>query len=202
MYIIVGLGNPGSKYAETRHNIGFKVIDRISEKYSIQLNEKDIYIIGKGVAEGVDIILLLPLTFMNKSGIAVRKALRNAGMLTVNMPANYSANYSDKLIVVHDDLDLEAGIMKIRKNGTSGGHKGIESIISEIGTKDFIRVKLGIGRDRDMNVEEYVLSNFRPNEKDAAKNAIINAVDAVTVIVTQGVQKAMNTYNRKIKAVN
>jgi PTH1 family peptidyl-tRNA hydrolase len=192
MYIIVGLGNPGSKYAETRHNIGFKVIDRISEKYGIQLNEKDFYIIGKGAAEGVDIILLKPLTFMNKSGIAVRKALRK----TVNM----LANYSDKLIVVHDDLDLETGIIRIRKNGSSGGHKGIESIILEIGTRDFIRLKLGIGRDREMSVEEYVLRNFRPDEKDAIKNAIINAVDAVTVIVTQGVQKAMNTYNRKIKA--
>jgi len=198
MHIIVGLGNPGSKYAETRHNIGFKVIDRISEKYSIQLNEKDIYIIGKGVLEGIDVILLKPLTFMNKSGIAVHKVLRKSGMLTVNM----SANYSDKLIVVHDDLDLETGAIKIRKNSSSGGHKGIDSIILEIKTRDFIRLKLGIGRDRDMNVEEYVLSNFRPNEKNAAKNAIINAVDAVTVIVTQGVHKAMNTYNRKTKAIN
>jgi PTH1 family peptidyl-tRNA hydrolase len=165
------------------------VIDRISEKYGIQLNEKDIYIIGKGAIEGVDIILLKPLTFMNRSGLVVKKILKKSNMSVDNLV--------DRLIVVHDDLDIETGIIRIRKNGASGGHKGIESIISEIGTRNFIRLKLGIGRDRNMSAEEYVLRNFRPDEKDVIKNAIINAVDAVTVTVTQGVQKAMNIYNRK-----
>ncbi len=188
MWVIAGLGNPGAKYSGNRHNVGFKVIDRIAEEYDIPLEEKDIYIIGKGALEGVDVILLKPLTFMNRSGLAVKKVLRKKNLSP------------DKLIAVQDDLDMDTGIIKIRKNGSSGGHKGIESVIQEIGTRDFIRVKVGIGRDEYIPVEKYVLMNFRPSEKIQAKDGIIKAAEAVASIATEGVERAMNKYNRSAKA--
>ncbi len=188
MWIIAGLGNPGSKYSVTRHNIGFRVINQLSEKYDIELEDRDIYSIGKGVVKGVDVILLKPLTFMNRSGLAVKKTLKKLNIL--------SDNLMDKLIVVHDDLDIDTGLIKIRKGGSSGGHKGIESIIQEIGTKNFVRVKIGIGRDKDIAIEEYVLSNFKPSEKILIKDVIINAVNAIASIVIEGVDRAMNKYNR------
>ncbi|MFZ5996412.1 MAG: aminoacyl-tRNA hydrolase [Nitrospirota bacterium] len=188
MWIIVGLGNPGSRYAKTRHNVGFNVIDQLAEAYRITLNEKELYSIGKGAIEGQETVFLKPLTFMNRSGLAVKRVLKKYGIPTDNL--------SKTLIVVHDDLDLETGVIKIRKGGSSGGHKGIESIIQETGTKDFIRVKVGIGRDRDIPVERYVLSTFTTAEKNAIKDAIINASDAVSVIVAEGIDKAMNRFNR------
>ena len=188
MWVIAGLGNPGTKYSGNRHNVGFKVIDRIAEEYDIPLEEKDIYIIGKGAVEGVDVILLKPLTFMNRSGLAVKKILKKKNLSP------------DNLIVVQDDLDMDTGIIKIRKNGSSGGHRGIESVIQEIGTRDFIRVKVGIGRDNDIPVEKYVLMNFRPSEKIQAKDGIIKAAEAVASIAAEGVERAMNKYNRSVKA--
>ncbi len=187
MWIIAGLGNPGSKYSGTRHNIGFRVIDRLSEEYNIRLEERDIYVIGKGAIGGVDVILLKPLTFMNRSGLAVKKILKKRNVSP------------DRLIVVQDDLDIDTGAVKIRRNGSSGGHRGIESIIQELGTRDFVRVKVGIGRDKDVPVEEYVLRTFKPAEKNIVKDVIINTAHAVTVIVAEGVDKAMNKYNRSPK---
>ncbi|MBI5212168.1 MAG: aminoacyl-tRNA hydrolase [Nitrospirae bacterium] len=188
MWVIAGLGNPGAKYSGNRHNVGFKVVDWIAEEYDIPLAEKDIYIIGKGAVEGVDVILLQPLTFMNRSGLAVKKILRKKNLSP------------DNLIVVQDDLDIDTGIIKIRKNGSSGGHRGIESVIQEIGTKGFIRVKVGIGRDEYIPVEKYVLMNFRPSEKIQAKDGIIKAAEAVASIAAEGVERAMNKYNRSAKA--
>lgn len=188
MWVIAGLGNPGTKYSGNRHNVGFKVIDRIAEEYDIPLEEKDIYIVGKGAVEGVDVILLKPLTFMNRSGLAVKKILKKKNLSP------------DNLIVVQDDLDMDTGIIKIRKKGSSGGHRGIESVIQEIGTRDFIRVKVGIGRDNDIPVEKYVLMNFRPSEKIQAKDGIIRAAEAVASIAAEGVERAMNKYNRSAKA--
>ncbi len=187
MWIIAGLGNPGSKYSGTRHNIGFRVIDRLSEEYNIRLEERDIYVIGRGAIGGVDVILLKPLTFMNKSGLAVKKILKKRNVSP------------DRLIVVQDDLDIDTGAVKIRRNGSSGGHRGIESIIQELGTRDFVRVKVGIGRDKDVPVEEYVLRTFKPAEKNIVKDVIINTAHVVTVIVAEGVDKAMNKYNRSPK---
>lgn len=188
MWIIAGLGNPGTKYSATRHNIGFKVIELLSEEFDIPLREADMYFVGKGTIEGIDVILLKPLIFMNRSGVAIKKILKKNNLL--------SDDLTDRLIVVHDDLDMDLGVLKIRRNGSSGGHKGVESIIQEIGTKNFVRVKIGIGRDSSVPVEEYVLQNFKPSEENVIKDAIINAARAVTLIVTEGLDKAMNKYNR------
>lgn len=188
VWVIAGLGNPGSKYSATRHNIGFRVIDRLSEEYNIPLEEMDDYMIGKGAIEGVNVILLKPLTFMNRSGIAVKKILKKSNI--------FSDKLVDKLIVIHDDLDIDAGTIKIRRGGSSGGHRGIESIIQELGTMDFVRIKVGIGRNKTIPVEEYVLQNFKPTEKNLIKDVIIFASRAVTAVVTEGINKAMNKYNR------
>jgi PTH1 family peptidyl-tRNA hydrolase len=164
------------------------VIDQLSEQYDIKLEDRDICSIGKGAVKGVDVFLLKPLTFMNRSGLAIKKTLKKLNIL--------SDNLIDKLIVVHDDLDIDTGLIKIRKGGSSGGHNGIESIIQEIGTKDFIRVKIGIGRQKDIPAHDYVLRTFNLSEKNLIKDVIINAVNAVASIVTEGVDKAMNKYNR------
>jgi len=188
MWIITGLGNPGAKYAKTRHNIGFMVIDRLSEEYGIPLQEKDAFSIGRGNIAGQRVVLLKPLAFMNRSGSAVKKILRKSPVLSDQVPL--------PLIVIHDDLDLETGTLKIRKNGSSGGHRGVESVIQETGSKDFIRVKAGIGRDRNIPVEQYVLSTFTPPEKKLLKDVIIKGADAVSAILAQGVDSAMNKFNR------
>lgn len=188
MWIIAGLGNPGTRYVKTRHNIGFRVIDRLAEAYNIKLKDKDAYSSGNGVLEGHRVVLLKPLTFMNRSGIAVLDIFKRHNALPEN------------LIVVHDDLDLDTGLVKLRRNGSSGGHKGIESIINSLGSKDFVRIKVGIGRDANIAVEDYVLSSFRPFEKKAIEDAIIKASDVVAAVITEGINPAMNKYNRQLKA--
>lgn len=183
MWAIVGLGNYGSKYVKTRHNLGFMVLDAIAESLEAALQEKRDYLIGKGSIAGHDVLLVEPLTFMNNSGRAVRDVLKK-----FNIP-------SENLIVIHDDLDMDTGKLKIRRNGSSGGHRGIESIIQDTGTKEFIRVKIGIGREMGMLSEDYVLKKFRKDELPVIKDAIKRAADAVTAILYEGVPKAMNKFN-------
>lgn len=159
------------------------VADEIADRYGIGLKEKGSYLSGKGSVEGNDIILVEPLTFMNMSGLAVRDALKR-----------YSIQ-SENLIVIHDDIDMESGKLKIRKKGSSGGHKGVESVIEFTGTKEFVRVKIGIGREEGVPVEDYVLSKFRKDEIPLVKDAIHRAADAVVTILNEGVDKAMNKFN-------
>jgi PTH1 family peptidyl-tRNA hydrolase len=191
MWVIAGLGNPGEKYSATRHNIGFMVVDRLSEEYRVPFAVKDDYSLGKGAIDHVNVILLKPLTYMNLSGSAVRKILKKTNLLQDGEITNF--------IVIHDDLDLETGVVKIRRNGSSGGHRGIESIIQETGSRDFIRVKIGIGRDRKIPVEEYVLRRFRAAEKKMVEDGILQAVHAIETILTGGIEKAMNACNRTAK---
>jgi len=191
MWVIAGLGNPGEKYSATRHNIGFMVMDRLSEEYRVPFTVKDDYSLGKGAIDHVNVILLKPLTYMNLSGSAVRKILKKTNLLQDGEITNF--------IVIHDDLDLETGVVKIRRNGSSGGHRGIESIIQETGSRDFIRVKIGIGRDRKIPVEEYVLRRFRAAEKKMVEDGILQAVHAIETILTGGIEKAMNACNRTAK---
>lgn len=189
MFIIIGLGNPGRRYENTRHNIGFKVIDLLSIKHNIPLENKDIYAIGEGDIAEKNVILLKPLTFMNKSGFAIKSLAQRLKI----------SDLTNKLIVVHDDLDIDVGNLKIKKGGSSGGHKGVESIINELGLKDFIRVKIGIGRPVNIAVDEYVLSNFKISEKKTISNVIIKATEAIASIMTDGLEKAMSIYNRRLK---
>lgn len=183
MWLVAGLGNPGAGYSKTRHNIGFLVIDRIADEYRLELKQKENYIIGKGSIGGNNVILIEPLTFMNRSGLAVRDVMRRNGI------------EASELIVIHDDIDMETGKLKIRKDGSSGGHKGIDSIIQDLGTRDFIRVKIGVGRGEGVPVEDYVLGKFKKAELPLVNEAVSRAADAVTSILKTGVEKAMNSFN-------
>jgi len=183
LWLIVGLGNPGSRYSKTRHNIGFLVIEAFIDKNHLALKEKADYRICDGSVEDEKIVLIEPLTFMNRSGTAVRKVM---GKLNIS---------ADNLIVVHDDLDLETGKVKIRKKGSSGGHKGIESILENIGTNNFIRIKIGIGRDQYVPAEDYVLAKFKKEEMLLIKEAVKRAVDSIYSVITEGVDRAMNRFN-------
>jgi peptidyl-tRNA hydrolase, PTH1 family len=191
-WLIVGLGNPGEKYASTRHNIGFMLLDRLSEQHGIPFKSKEDGLSGKGVISGCAAFLLKPLTYMNLSGRAVRKALGKANLIIDGEIRN--------LIVVHDDLDLQPGALKIRRGGSSGGHRGIDSIINETGCSDFIRIKIGIGRDSLIPAEDYVLRRFRPDEKKLIDNALALAGEAVEMILDSGIEKTMNKYNRTVRA--
>lgn len=183
MWLVVGLGNPGAGYSKTRHNLGFAVISRIADEYRFELKQKENYIIGKGSIEGNNVALIEPLTFMNRSGLAVRDVMRRNGI------------QPSELIVIHDDIDMETGKLKIRKDGSSGGHKGVESIIQDIGVKEFIRVKIGVGREEGVPIEDYVLGKFKKEELPLIKEAVSMAAEAVTAILKTGVEKAMNSFN-------
>ncbi|MCE5195208.1 MAG: aminoacyl-tRNA hydrolase [Nitrospiraceae bacterium] len=184
MWAVVGLGNYGSKYSKTRHNLGFMVAGRIAEFLDIEFEEKKEYLIAKGFIRGQDVLLIEPLTFMNNSGRAVRDVLKR-----FNIPL-------ENLIVIHDDLDMEIAKLKIRKGGSSGGHRGIDSIIQQIGTKEFTRVKIGIGREIGMLAEDYVLKKFRKEEIPLIKETIQKASEAVSTIISDGLEKAMNRFNQ------
>lgn len=183
MWLIAGLGNPGSRYEKTRHNVGFLVLEELSRRLQLEFTEKEDCKISKGSLGDEKIILLEPLTFMNRSGIAVRKIMQKSNI------------FSENLIVVHDDIDLETGNLKIRKKGSSGGHKGVESIIQNIGTREFIRIKIGIGRDPFVPTEKYVLSRFRKDETPIINDAIVRAVESLYSIINDGVERAMNSFN-------
>ncbi|MDI6889504.1 MAG: aminoacyl-tRNA hydrolase [Thermodesulfovibrionales bacterium] len=181
---MVGLGNPGKKYSRTRHNIGFMVAEEIARRYEIDLKEEEKYRIGRGSIDGEKVLLIEPLLYMNRSGLAVKDIISR-----FNIPL-------EKLIVIHDDLDMEVGKLRIRRKGLSGGHKGVESIIQSVSSKEFIRLKIGIGREAGFFAEDYVLTRFRKDEIFLIKKAIEKALDAVTSILLDGLDEAMNRFNR------
>ncbi|RJQ19745.1 MAG: aminoacyl-tRNA hydrolase [Nitrospiraceae bacterium] len=185
MWLVVGLGNPGEAYADTRHNVGFMVIDALSARSSISLKGRTGNLIyGRGFIEGQNALLIKPLTFMNRSGIAVREAVKKHEGI-------------NGILVVHDDIDLDTGVIRIRKAGSSGGHKGVESIIEALGTRDFARLKIGVGRSDRLPVEEYVLRNFTRHEKLLINEAVEKAVDAVAAILNKGITHAQNVFHKQ-----
>jgi len=188
MKLIIGLGNPGSEYKDTRHNIGFMVVDKLEKELGAgvppawQKDEKKNVL----TARIGEVLLVKPQTFMNKSGFAVR-ALVDFYKLT---PAD--------VWVIHDDIDLPLGKIKIREKGGSAGHHGIESVIKELGTDVFIRFRLGIGRGTDTNdrsVIAFVLSRFRRSEAGAFKHLVKHSTQAVQMAILKGVDVAMNRFN-------
>jgi len=185
--LIAGLGNPGARYQLTRHNIGFLVLDRLAETNHIPVGQMGFEArFGKGMIAGQSVLLAKPQTFMNLSGTSVRKFFEY-----------YRINIED-VIVVHDDLDLPFGTIRFKTGGGHGGHKGLISIIDHLGTTDFSRVRLGIGKpDHKGMVDSYVLSPFSPDEMIAVPRLTSAAATALTDMLSLGIQAAMGIYNGK-----
>lgn len=190
MYIIVGLGNPGREYENTRHNIGFDVIDTIAEQEKIDvLEKKHKAVIGKGCIQGEKVILAKPQTFMNLSGESVRQLVDY-----------YKVDETDRLIVISDDVSLDPGMLRIRKKGSAGGHNGLKNIIAHLGHENFQRIKMGVGeKPRNFDLADYVLGHFTDGERRQMDEAALKAADAVRLIMAEGIDTAMNQYNKKAK---
>jgi PTH1 family peptidyl-tRNA hydrolase len=184
-WLVVGLGNPGKQYSLSRHNIGFWAIENISGKLGIPLSHKSHKALwGKGRVNNESIILAEPHTFMNLSGISI-KSLMDA-----------SAIPSSHLILIHDDMDLMLAQVRIRLTGGSGGHKGILSVVQNLATTSFIRIRIGIGRpDPPLDSVDFVLGNCSPQEKDALIPVIATTDEIIKVIIEEGPQAAMNRFN-------
>jgi len=188
MILIVGLGNPGKKYNHTRHNIGFEVVNILAKKEKWKKSKKAGCEYIRRQISNKDVELIKPMTFMNDSGKAVRYAQKKH-----NIPI-------EKIIVIHDDIDLPVGAIRISKNSSSAGHKGIQSIIQELGTKEFIRLRLGIrAKTNDfipkIPTEKFVLKRFSLPEKKLIKKAINQSVQAISFTLEKGAAQAMAEYN-------
>ncbi|MBR1852903.1 MAG: aminoacyl-tRNA hydrolase [Lachnospiraceae bacterium] len=188
MYIIVGLGNPGKEYQNTRHNIGFDVIDRLADEEHISvLEKKHKAVIGKGVVAGVKCILAKPMTYMNLSGESVRELIDY-----------YKVDEETELIVVSDDISLDVGMIRVRKKGSAGGHNGLKSIIGHLGHDTFMRVKMGVGeKPKGWDLADYVLGRFSEPERKLMDDACGRAVEAIRMMVGGEPDGAMNRFNAK-----
>jgi len=187
MKIVVGLGNPGRKYERTRHNAGFMAVDELARAAGIALSQEKCHaLVGKGAMGTEKVVLAEPQTYMNDSGRSVAALLKDSYASVA------------ELIVLHDELDLAAGMVRVKTGGGHGGHNGLRSIIEYLGTADFVRVRIGIGRPvPGMDTADYVLSPFFAEEREATAAAMVTAAEAARVIVSQGVTKAMNQFNQK-----
>ena len=188
MFIIAGLGNPTKEYEHTRHNVGFDTIDCIADQYGISINEKKHKaLVGKGMIEGQQVILLKPQTFMNLSGESIRAALDF-----------YKIDEKDELIVIYDDISLPPGQLRIRKKGSAGGHNGIKNIIAHLGHDTFMRIKVGVGeKPAGYDLADYVLGHFSKDDRAIMEDAFKEATEAVKMMITDGPDAAMNAFNKK-----
>ena len=183
MKLIIGLGNPGKAYANNRHNVGFQCLDYFARLHRISLKERKARArVGMGDVAGVQVVLAKPRTYMNLSGEAVVRLVPRFGV------------HLDDLLVICDDLDLPLGKLRIRQRGGSAGHKGVQSIIASLGSEEFPRIRVGIGRPEGDEVA-YVLSDFTAEEKDIVKESIATVSDAISCILDEGIEAAMNRYN-------
>jgi len=183
MKVIVGLGNPGKKYEVTRHNIGFELIDYIAEKKDVTFRKKHQALVGEYREGSEKILLVKPLTYMNLSGESVREIW------------DYYDFEKEDLLVAYDDIDLETGVLRIRKKGSGGTHNGMASIIQQLTFQDFPRLRIGIGSPGRIPLVSYVLGRFTDEEIEIMQKAVIKAADAVDAFVTEGIDLAMQNYN-------
>lgn len=186
MYIIVGLGNPGRKYENTRHNLGFITIDRLASKHDIKVDKiKFKALVGDGRIAGQKVLLVKPQTYMNLSGESVREV------------ANFYKVEPDEIIVIYDDLDLPLGNLRIRKSGSAGTHNGMKSVVYQLKSDQFPRVRIGIGQNGDKDIIDFVIGGFRKEEVPILEDTVDKAVMAIEGMIGETVDIAMNKYNSK-----
>lgn len=185
MYLIIGLGNPEEEYGKTRHNMGFNVINKLSNKYGIEVNKKKFEgLCGDGMIEGEKIILLKPQTYMNLSGKSIAQVV------------NFYKIQLENIIVIYDDIDIEPGLIRIRKKGSSGSHNGMKSVIAELGTEEFMRVRVGIGKPKyEGDMINYVIGGVSEQEQKELEIGVEKAKEAVIEILKSGIDIAMNKFN-------
>jgi PTH1 family peptidyl-tRNA hydrolase len=182
--LIVGLGNPGPEHAENRHNVGFQVIDRLAERLHVSVDRMESKgLIAQGTFAGTPVVLLKPLSYMNRSGSVVKPVF-----------SRYKIR-PDALLVIYDDLDLPVGKMRVRASGGSAGHRGMESIISSLGTAQIARIRIGIGRPSAQPPEEYVLEDFTLEQRITMEQTYDEALEAVLCFIEEGIASTMNKYN-------
>ena len=189
MFVVAGLGNPGRKYEKTRHNMGFWAVDRLAEKNDIKIKKiKHKALIGDGIISGEKVLLVKPQTYMNLSGESLREIV------------DYYNVELNRLLVIYDDFDIEAGLLRIRKKGSAGSDNGMISIINQLGSQDFPRIRVGIGASGGMEWKDFVIGRMSEKEIKILEAAADRAADAVQCILEKGIDKAMNEYNVKISA--
>ncbi|MCR5719514.1 MAG: aminoacyl-tRNA hydrolase [Lachnospiraceae bacterium] len=188
MYIIAGLGNPGKEYDNTRHNIGFDVIDMLADKCNTQICEKKHKaLIGKCYIAGQKCVLVKPQTYMNLSGESL-----------LSICEYYHVDPKEGLMVISDDINLDVGMLRIRPKGSAGGHNGLKNIIALLKTDEFVRIRMGVGeKPKGFDLAAYVLGHFNPEERKLLNEAAKDACDAIELIITSDVDQAMNKYNSK-----
>jgi len=188
MYLVVGLGNPGKQYEATRHNMGFDTIDVLVERHKIpQGGVKFNAMYGSGFIGGEKVIFMKPLSFMNLSGGPVQE-----------MAAYFKIDPESELIIIQDDIDLEPGQLRIRKQGSAGGHNGLKDIIGRLGTQKFMRVKIGVGaKPKGWDLADHVLGRFSGEDRARVEEAIRDAEDAAVLMIQGEADKAMNDFNAK-----
>lgn len=193
MYIIVGLGNPKKEYDNTRHNIGFAMIDALADKYQIRVMDvKHKAMTGKGMICGQKVILAKPLTFMNLSGESIRQ-----------LADYYKADPETEIVIISDDISLPPGFIRVRKKGSAGGHNGLKNIIQHLGTEGFARIRIGVGeKPKGYDLADYVLGHFSKEEQPLMKEGIEKAIGALEMILAGDIDKAMNEYNKKVSEQN
>lgn len=189
MFIIAGLGNPKKEYDNTRHNIGFAMIDELADKYHISVMDvKHKALTGKGMIGGHKVLLVKPLTFMNLSGESIRP-----------LADYFKIDVASELIVVSDDISLPPGQIRIRKRGSAGGHNGLKSIIQQLGSEEFQRLRIGVGeKPGGYDLADYVLGHFSKEEQVVMSEGIKKAVGAVEMMLDGDIDGAMNEFNRKV----